>query len=96
MRRGLFPGHHADLNPLEPGRLEPPLQVAFGEAQPVIPIQRARLLETLLALMSIVLVGRLLVADQVFIPSELVALVLLLPVTEIATTLVAENRAGRE
>jgi len=43
-------------------------------------VSRARLLETLLALIAIVLVGRLLVADQAFIPSELVALVLLLPV----------------
>jgi VanZ family protein len=43
-------------------------------------VSRARLLETLLVLMAIVLAGRLLVADQAFIPSELVALILLLPV----------------
>jgi VanZ family protein len=42
-------------------------------------VSRARLLEALLALMAVVLVGRLLVADQAFVPSELVALVLLLP-----------------
>jgi len=37
-------------------------------------------LEALLALIAVVMVGRLLVADQAFVPSELVALVLLLPV----------------
>jgi VanZ family protein len=43
-------------------------------------VSRARSLEALLVLIAIVLAGRLLVADQAFIPSELVALVLLLPV----------------
>jgi VanZ family protein len=43
-------------------------------------VSRARMLETLLVLMAIVLAGRLLVADQAFIPSELVALIVLLPV----------------
>jgi VanZ family protein len=42
-------------------------------------VSRARLLEALLALIAVVLVGRLLVANQAFVPSELVALVLLLP-----------------
>jgi VanZ family protein len=43
-------------------------------------VSRARMLEALLVLIAVVLVGRLLVADQAFVPSELVALVLLLPV----------------
>lgn len=43
-------------------------------------VSRARLLETLLVLIAVVLVGRLLVADQAFVPSELVALVMLLPI----------------
>lgn len=43
-------------------------------------VSRARLLETLLVLIAGVLVGRLLVADQAFVPSELVALVMLLPI----------------
>jgi VanZ family protein len=43
-------------------------------------VSRARLLETLLVLIATVLVGRLLVAEQAFVPSELVALILLLPV----------------
>jgi VanZ family protein len=42
-------------------------------------VSRARQLEALLVLIAVVLVGRLLVADQAFVPSELVALVLLLP-----------------
>lgn len=42
-------------------------------------VSRARLLEALLVLIALVLAGRLLVADQAFVPSELVALVMLLP-----------------
>jgi len=43
-------------------------------------VSRARVLEALLVLIAIVLVGRLLVAELAFVPSELAALVLLLPV----------------
>ncbi|HEY4368384.1 MAG TPA: VanZ family protein [Steroidobacteraceae bacterium] len=43
-------------------------------------VSRTRSVETLLLLIASVLVGRLIVADQAFIPSELLALVLLLPV----------------
>ena len=43
-------------------------------------VSRARMLEALLVLIAVVLVGRLLVAEQVFVASELVALVLLLPI----------------
>jgi VanZ family protein len=55
-------------------------------------VSRARLLETLLVLIAIVLVGRLLVADQAFSPSELVALVLLLPVLVVTDRLTAAPR----
>jgi VanZ family protein len=42
-------------------------------------VSRPRRLETLLLLMAAVLIGRLLVASQAFVPSELLALLLLLP-----------------
>jgi VanZ family protein len=42
-------------------------------------VSRARRLETLLLLMAAVLIGRLLVANQAFVPAELLALLLLLP-----------------
>jgi len=42
-------------------------------------VSRARRLETLLLLMAAVLIGRLLVASQAFVPAELLALLLLLP-----------------
>jgi VanZ family protein len=76
----------AALRPLFDPQLNPALVFAYLTCWIVVSqaltaiVSRARLLETLLALIAIVLVGRLLVADQVFIPSELVALVLLLPV----------------
>jgi VanZ family protein len=43
-------------------------------------VSRAHTLEALLITMAAVLVGRLIVADQAFVPAELVALVALLPV----------------
>lgn len=43
-------------------------------------VSRARTLEALLLTMAAVLVGRLVVANQAFVPSELLALVLLLPI----------------
>ena len=43
-------------------------------------VARQRRFEALLLVIAIVLVGRLLVAEQVFIPSELLALLLLLPI----------------
>jgi hypothetical protein len=76
----------AALRPLFDPHLNPALVFAYLTCWIVVSqaltsiVSRARLLETLLALIAIVLVGRLLVADQVFIPSELVALALLLPV----------------
>lgn len=42
-------------------------------------VSRPRRLETLLLLMAAVLIGRLLVASQAFVPAELLALLLLLP-----------------
>jgi len=42
-------------------------------------VSRARRLETLLLLMAAVLIGRLIVASQAFVPAELLALLLLLP-----------------
>lgn len=42
-------------------------------------VSRPRRLETLLLLMAAVLIGRLLVASQTFVPAELLALLLLLP-----------------
>lgn len=42
-------------------------------------VSRARRLETLLLLMAAVLIGRLIVANQAFVPAELLALLLLLP-----------------
>ena len=76
----------AALRPLFDPELNPALVFAYLTCWIVVSqaltsiVSRARLLETLLALIAIVLVGRLLVADQAFIPSELVALALLLPV----------------
>jgi VanZ family protein len=46
-------------------------------------VSRPRRLETLLLLMASVLVGRLLVASQAFVPAELLALILLLPMVVI-------------
>jgi len=43
-------------------------------------VSRARTLEALLLTMAAVLVGRLVVANQAFVPSELLALILLLPI----------------
>lgn len=42
-------------------------------------VSRARLLEALLVLIAVVLAGQLLLAEQAFVPSELAALILLLP-----------------
>ena len=42
-------------------------------------VSRPRRLETLLLLMAAVLIGRLIVANQTFVPAELLALLLLLP-----------------
>jgi len=36
--RLLFAGYHADLDVLEAGLIEPPVQITFGEAQPAIPV----------------------------------------------------------
>jgi VanZ family protein len=76
----------AALRPLFDPQLNPALVFAYLTCWIVISqalasiVSRARLLETLLVLIAFVLVGRLLVADQAFVPSELVALVMLLPV----------------
>lgn len=43
-------------------------------------VSSSRTLETLLSVIAVVLVGRLVVANQTFIPSELLALVMLLPI----------------
>ena len=43
-------------------------------------VSRAHTLEALLLMMAAVLVGRLIVANQAFVPSELLALILLLPI----------------
>ena len=43
-------------------------------------VSRAHTLEALLLMMAAILVGRLVVADQAFVPSELVALILLVPI----------------
>ena len=53
-------------------------------------VSRARSVEALLLLIASVLVGRLIVADQAFVPSELLALVLLLPALVIMHKLVPE------
>jgi len=53
---------------------------------------RARLLETLLVLIAVVLVGRLLVADQAFVPAELAALIVLLPLLVLTDRLAAGPR----
>jgi glycopeptide antibiotics resistance protein len=52
-------------------------------------IVRARQFEALLLIIAVVLVGRLLVAEQVFIPSELLALLLLLPMVVLMHRLTA-------
>ncbi len=76
----------AALRPLFAPQLDASLIFAFLTCWLIVSqalaalVSRARLLEALLVLIAIVLVGRLLVAEQVFVPSELVALVLLLPV----------------
>jgi VanZ family protein len=76
----------AALRPLFDPQLDALLTFAFLTCWIVVTqalaalVSRARALEALLALIAIVLVGRLLVADQVFVPSELAAIVLLLPV----------------
>lgn len=76
----------AALRPLFDPELNPALIFAYLTGWIIVSqalasiVSRARLLETLLVLIAIVLAGRLLVADQAFVPSELVALVLLLPI----------------
>jgi|JRYD01.1.fsa_nt_gb VanZ family protein len=76
----------AALRPLFDPQLDASLAFAFLTCWVVVTqalaalVSRARLLEALLVLIAVVLVGRLLVAEQVFVPSELIALVLLLPV----------------
>jgi VanZ family protein len=76
----------AALRPLFDPHLNPALVFAYLTCWLVVSqavastVSRARMLEGLLALIAVVLVGRLLVANQTFVPSELVALLLLLPV----------------
>lgn len=55
-------------------------------------VSRARVLEALLVLIAVVLAGRLLVAEQAFVPSELVALAMLLPVVVLTDRLTAGPR----
>jgi len=43
-------------------------------------VSRAHTLEALLIMMATILVGRLIVADQVFVPTELIALIALVPI----------------
>lgn len=75
----------AALRPLFDPQIDALLTFAFLVSWTVVSqalamlVSRARLLEALLALIASVLAGRLLVAEQVFVPSELLALVLLLP-----------------
>jgi VanZ family protein len=75
----------AALRPLFDPQFDPLLVFAFLTCWIVVVqalaslVSRARLLEALLVLIAVVMVGRLLVADQAFIASELLALVLLLP-----------------
>lgn len=57
-------------------------------------VVRARRFEALLLVIAIVLVGRLLVAEQVFIPSELLALVLLLPIVVLMHRLTPAAQRG--
>ncbi|HEY5806519.1 MAG TPA: VanZ family protein [Povalibacter sp.] len=52
-------------------------------------VSRARTLEALLLTMAAVLVGRLVVANQSFVPSELLALILLLPIVVLMYRLTA-------
>ena len=53
-------------------------------------VSRAHSVEALLLLIASVLVGRLIVADQAFVPSELLALVLLLPMLVIMQKLIPD------
>ncbi|HEY8539633.1 MAG TPA: VanZ family protein [Steroidobacteraceae bacterium] len=75
----------AALRPLFDPQIDAQLTFAFLVCWTVVSqaltalVSRARLLEALLALIAIVLAGRLLVVEQVFVPSELLALILLLP-----------------
>ncbi len=55
-------------------------------------VSSSRTLETLLSVIAVVLVGRLVVANQTFIPSELLALVLLLPILVFTTRLQARPK----
>jgi VanZ family protein len=55
-------------------------------------VSTSRTLETLLLLIAVVMVGRLVVADQTFIPSELLALVVLLPILVITMRLAARPK----
>jgi VanZ family protein len=55
-------------------------------------VSRARVLEALLVLIAVVLAGRLLVAEQAFVPSELVALVMLLPIVVLTDRLTPRPR----
>jgi VanZ family protein len=55
-------------------------------------VSASRTLETLLLLIAVVLVGRLVVADQTFIPSELLALVVLLPILVFTMRLAARPK----
>ncbi len=88
----------AALRPLFAPQLDPLLTFAYLVCWIVVTqalaalVSRARVLEALLVLIAIVLVGRLLVADQAFVPSELVALVLLLPIVVFTDRLTAGPR----
>jgi VanZ family protein len=88
----------AALRPLFNPQLDPALIFAYLACWIVVSqalasiVSRARLLEGLLVLIAVVLVGRLLVADQAFVPSELVALVLLLPLLVVTDRLTAGPR----
>lgn len=55
-------------------------------------VSRPRRLETLLLVIAAVLVGRLLVANQTFVPSELLALLLLLPMVVLMHRLTPQPR----
>ena len=55
-------------------------------------VSASRTLETLLLLIAVVMVGRLVVADQTFIPSELLALVVLLPILVFTMRLAARPK----
>jgi VanZ family protein len=83
----------AALRPLFDPQFDLPLVFAFLTCWIVVVqaltslVSRARLLESLLVLIAVVMVGRLLVADQAFIASELLALVLLLPMVVVTDRL---------